>query len=116
MWLPDSPPKMTEGHDIRKMNTERMAFVDSRSEVLIQTVDILTSFLRRLLARKIMGDDVSQSLGRLQIYQRRKIKDPQSLRVLTLSRQAGARSDLFDTLPVMTRAARIVLKPKRTRR
>jgi hypothetical protein len=116
MWFPDRPPKLMEGHDIRKMMTERMAFVDSRSEVLIQTVDILTSFLRRLLARKIMGDDVSQSLGRLQIYQRRKIKHPQSLRVLTLSRQAGARSDLFDTLRVMTRAARIVLKPERTRR
>lgn len=35
MWFPDTPPKMTEVHDIRKMNTERMAFVDSRSEVLI---------------------------------------------------------------------------------
>jgi hypothetical protein len=116
MWFPDRPPKLKEGHDIRKMMTERMAFVDSRSEVLIQTVDILTSFLRRLLARKITGDDVSQSLGRLQIYQRRKIKHPQSLRVLTLSRQVEARSDLFDTLRVMTRAARIVLKPERTRR
>jgi hypothetical protein len=105
MWFPDRPPKLMEGQDIRKMMTERMAFVDPRSEVLIQTVDILTSFLRRLLARKIMGDEVSQLLGRLQIYPRRKIKHPQSLRVLTLSRQVEARSDLFDTLRVMTRAA-----------
>jgi len=35
---------MVEGHDIKKMITERMAFVDSRSETLIQAVDILTSF------------------------------------------------------------------------
>jgi hypothetical protein len=116
MWLPDSPPKMTEGHDIRKMNTERMAFVDSRSEVLIQTVDILTSFLRRLLARKIADDDVSEALGRLQIYQRRKIKHAQSLRLLTLSDQAEGPSELFDVLRAMTRAARIMLKPERTLR
>ena len=64
---------MVEGHDIKKMITERMAFVDSRSETLIQAVDILTSFLRRLLAREITGDDVSQALGRLQIYSRRKV-------------------------------------------
>jgi hypothetical protein len=105
-----------EGHDIGKMTTERMAFVDSRSEVLIQTADILTSFLRRLLARKIIGNDVSQSLGRLQIYQSRRTKHPQSLRLLTLSDQAEGPSDLFDTLRVMTRAARIMLKPERTRR
>src|SRR5262249_39210261 len=116
MWFADSPPKMAEGHDIRKMNTERMAFVDSRSEVLIRTVDILTSFLRRLLARKITGDDVSQALGRLQIYQRRKIKHAQSLRLLTLSDQAEGPSELFDVLRAMTRAARTMLKPERPRR
>jgi hypothetical protein len=111
MWLPDRPPEMEEGHDIRKMMTERMAFVDSRSETLIQAVDVLTSFLRRLLAREITDDGVSQALGRLQIY-----KDPQSLRVVTLSGQARGRSDLFDILRVMTRAARPILKPERTRR
>src|SRR5262249_28268682 len=116
MWFPDRPPKLMEGHDIRKMMTERMAFVDSRTEVLIQTVDILASFLRRLLARKLMGDDVSQSLGRLQIYQRRQIKHPPPPRVPALSRQAGGQTDVFDTLRVMTRAARIMLKPERARR
>jgi hypothetical protein len=116
MWFPDRPPEMIEGHDIRKMTTERMAFVDSRSETLIQAVDVLTSFLRRLLAREITGDDVSQALGRLQIHTRRKSKHPQSLHVLTLSDQAGGRSDLFDTLRVMTRAARTMLKPERTQR
>jgi hypothetical protein len=117
VWFPDRRPSETiEGHDIRKMITERMAFVDSRSETLIQAVDILTSFLRRLLAREITGDDVSQALGRLQIYTRRKSKHPQSLRVLTLCPDSGGRSDLFDTLRVMARAARTMLKPERTRR
>jgi hypothetical protein len=116
MWFPDRPPEMIEGHDIRKMITERMAFVDSRSETLIQAVDVLTGFLRRLLAREITDDDVPQALGRLQIYTRRKSKQPQSLRVLTLCPDSGGRSDLFDILQVMTRAARTMLKPERTRR
>jgi Protein of unknown function (DUF3800) len=116
MWFPDRPREMIKGHDIRKMMTQRMAFVDSRSETLIQAVDILTSFLRRLLAREITGNDVSQALGRLQIHTRRNSKHPQSLRILTLSDPARGRSDLFDTLRVMTRAARIMLKPERTRR
>src|SRR5262249_49144481 len=99
------------------MMTERMAFVDSRSETLIQAVDVLTSFLRRLLAREITDNGVSQALGRLQIHTRIKSKHPQSLRVLTLSNPAvGGRSDLFDTLRVMTKTARIMLKPERTRR
>jgi Protein of unknown function (DUF3800) len=117
MWFSDRPPGMEEGHDLRKMMIERMAFVDSQSETLIQAVDVLTSFLRRLLAREITDNGVSQALGRLQIHTRRKSKHPQSLRVLTLSNPAaGGRSDLFDTLRVMTRAARIMLKPERTRR
>jgi hypothetical protein len=111
MWLPGRSPEMIEGHDIKKMVTERMAFVDSRSETLIQTVDILTSFLRRLLARKITDDDVSQSLGRLQI-----LENPQSLRLLTLSDQAEEPSELLDILRVMTREARTMLKPEPTRR
>ena len=118
---PGCPPEVIEGHDIRKMMTERMAFVDSRSETLIQAVDILGSFLRRLLASEITSDDVSRALGRLQIYTQRKSNHPQSLRVLTLSDQTGGQSDLFNTdlfntLRVMTRAARKMLKPKRTRR
>jgi hypothetical protein len=116
MWFPDRPPEMIEGHDITKMITERMAFVDSRSEMLIQAVDVLTSFLRRLLAGGITGDDVSHALGRLQIHTRRKSKHPQSLRVITMSRQARGQSDLFNALRVMTRAARTMLKPERARR
>jgi hypothetical protein len=117
IWFADRPPEVIEGHDIRKMVTERMAFVDSRSETLIQAVDVLTSFLRRLLASEITGDDVSRALGRLQIHSRRKSKHPQSLRVLTLCEpDSGGRSDLFDTLRVMTKAARTMLKPERTRR
>jgi hypothetical protein len=111
MWFPDRPPEIMEGHDLRKMMSERMAFVDSRSEILIQAVDILTSFLRRLLAKQITSGDVAQALGRLQIS-----KQPQSVRLVTLSRQGGSQADLSNALQVMTSAARTMLKPDRARR
>jgi hypothetical protein len=43
-WFADRPPEVIEGHEIRNMVTERMAFVGSRSEALIQAVDVLTSY------------------------------------------------------------------------
>src|SRR5262249_25748949 len=113
--FPGRPPEMIEGHDIKKIMTERMAFAVSRSEILIQAVDVLTRFLRRLLAREITGDDGSQALGRLQIHPWRKSKHPQSLRLLTLSDQAEERSELLDILPVMTSAARAMLTLGRAR-
>src|SRR5262249_13940448 len=61
-------------------------------------------FLRRLLAKQITSGDVSKALGRLQIR-----KHPQSVRLVTLSRQAGSRSGLGNALQVMTSAARTML-------
>jgi hypothetical protein len=114
MWFPNRPPEMIEGVDIKKMITEQMAFVDSRSEMLIQSVDVLTSFLRRLVAREITGDDISKALGRLQIHRTQQ----QSLRLVTLSAENSELFDieLSDILQVMTRAARTMLRPERTRR
>ena len=112
MWYPDRPREMVDGHDIKKMITERIAFVDSRSETMIQAVDILTSFLRRLLAGKIAGDEIARAVGKLQII-RMQGSQPQSLRVRTLSRTPGGKTGLFKTLRTMTRAGRSMIKPKR---
>jgi hypothetical protein len=113
VWHPNRPRERREGHDIKKMITDQMAFVDSRSETLIQTVDILGSFLRRLLAGEIAtSDDVARALGRLQIRARTG-GQPQSVRLVTLSRRANSRSDLFNTLRIMTNAARSMIKPSR---
>ena len=67
MWHPGQPPKIVDGYDIKKMIIDRIAFVELWDELLIQAVDILASFLRRLLAREIRNDDVAKALGRLQI-------------------------------------------------
>jgi hypothetical protein len=112
MWCPDKPREMVDGHDIKKMITEHMAFVDSRSETLIQAVDILSSFLRRLLEGQIAGNDVVRALGRLQIIRTRD-RHPQSLRVLTMSQIGSSKIGLFKTLRAMTIAGRSMMKPKR---
>lgn len=112
MWYPDRPREMVDGHDIKKMITERISFVDSRCETMIQAVDILTSFLRRLLVGKIAGDEIARAVGKLQII-RMQGGQPQSLRVITISRTPGGKAGLFKTLRTMTRTGRSMIKLKR---
>jgi hypothetical protein len=112
LWSPDRPRERTEGFDIKKMITDRMSFVDSRTETFIQAVDILASFLRRLLADKIEGEDVgtvARSLGRLQIIRNRGGK-PQSLQMLTISNAPHSQKRLGGALRTMTGAARSMMK------
>jgi hypothetical protein len=113
-WYPDSPPKLVDGYDIRKMITDHIAFVDSRSEILIQAVDIVASFLRRLLAREIDDDAVARALGRLQIRQKRH-RQLQCIRLLTLAPFPGKRNELFKMVQTMSAASRSMLKPERRR-
>jgi hypothetical protein len=114
LWHPDRPRETIEAYDIKKMITERMQFVDSRSETLIQAVDILASFLRRLLAREIFGDGIARSLGRLQLVRRQDDGQLQSLHVLTISRLPRARTGLIKTVRSMTAAGRNMIKPARS--
>jgi hypothetical protein len=110
MWHPDQPPKIVDGYDIKKMIIDRIAFVDSRDELLIQAVDILASFLRRLLAREIRNDNVAKALGRLQI-QRERGQQLQTLRLLTLAPMPGPRNALFKTVRTMSLEGRGIIKP-----
>jgi hypothetical protein len=114
MWHPDAPREVVDGYDIKKMMTEHMAFVDSRSEILIQAVDILASFLRRLLAGELAAKHVAQSLGKLQI-RRKRGNNLLSVRLLTLSRPPSDprnSSDLSRVLQQMSRAARNMIRTK----
>jgi hypothetical protein len=115
VWYPDRPREFVQGYDIKKMMTERMHFVDSRNEILIQAADILASFLRRLLTGEIVEiDKVARALGRLQIYSQG--SGPlQSVRLVTMSRPSGKRSDLkFATMREASRAM-IKREPRKSR-
>jgi hypothetical protein len=114
MWRPDGPREIVDGSDIKTIMTERMAFIDSRSEILIQAVDILTSFLRRLLSGEIAGDEITRALGKLQIFRKRGGR-LQSLEFISLSRERSGPTGLAKTLQLMTRAGRTMIKPKRGR-
>jgi hypothetical protein len=114
LWHPSEPRRKIRGWDIKKMITQRLAYVDSRSEILIQAVDILASFLRRLLSREIEGNDIAHALGRLQIIKQQH-GTPQSLQVLTISQKGGGgRSDLFKAVRSMTQAGRSMMAAERT--
>jgi hypothetical protein len=90
------------------MITERISFVDSRSETMIQIDDLLAA----ATAGKIGGDRIARAVGKLQII-RMQGGRPKSLRVLTMSRAPGGKTDLFNTLRTMTSAGRSMIKPRR---
>lgn len=79
-WYPDRPREMREGYDIRKIVLDSVTFDDSRSDILLQAVDVLANHLRRVMAGRIENRDVIRSLGRLQIPRRK-----QSVRILSLA-------------------------------
>jgi hypothetical protein len=111
MWHPDKPRELTQGYDIKKVISEQISFVDSRSETLIQAVDILTSFIRRWLANTVSDDDVTRSLGKLQILKNIQGK-PQAFHLITLSRKGGVRRSNFKA-NTMALAGRVMIKRAR---
>jgi Protein of unknown function (DUF3800) len=118
VWYPDESPKMVDGYNIRKMVTEHLAFVDSRDEVLIQAVDILASFLRRLLEGEFENDAavaVARALGRLQIKWTPR-QQTQSLQLLTLSSLPAPQDNIANILQHMTMGGRDMFKPTPRRR
>ena len=91
MWHPDKPREVARGHDIKKIISDRISFRDSRADILLQTIDILTNFLRRVLLGRVADPTIASTLGRLQIRRRRE-GAYQSIEVLTLT--GGARTNL----------------------
>jgi Protein of unknown function (DUF3800) len=89
MWYPDKPSEPITGYDIRKILSDRISFKDSRSDILLQAIDILTSFLRRLLMGRIIEPAVAKLLGRLQIHQRPAPNVYQSIHLLTFTTSEG---------------------------
>jgi Protein of unknown function (DUF3800) len=113
LWSPDGARESVECYDITKMISKRIEFVDSRTEPLVQAVDVYASFLRRLLSSETGGDDISHILGRLLIYRKPEgASHPQSLRVLTVSRKPSKMTGLFKTLEIMTSAARCMIRER----
>jgi len=111
----DSDDPEHEGTDIKKMFTEATSFIDSRSDILIQAVDVLTSYTRRSLRASSADDEVLRQIGRLQIYRKRG-DTLQSINLLTLGpvseETAIEGNEIAHRVHTMTESARNLWVPK----
>jgi hypothetical protein len=110
-WYPDKPRELVTGYDIRKILVGQISFKDSRSDILLQAIDILTNFLRRLLMGRIIDPAIAQTLGRLQICQRPSKGIYQSIHLLTLTTDPRTEaSQLGRMLKQMSLAGRAMIR------
>jgi hypothetical protein len=105
LWRPDGMSKQMVGLDIKAMVTENVSFVDSRDDILVQTADILTGFIRRICAGTQTDHTVLHQIGRLQIRRRHGT----SINFITMSNTIPDLNHLKDHVKVMKRAARSML-------
>jgi hypothetical protein len=111
LWHPDKPRERIVGIDIKKMISDRVTFVDSRSELLIQAADVLAGFMRRVLRRNSMDHETVLTLGRLTIP----VNHPaftQSVRLVSLGSEKRVPRFLGPRLKAMASAGRPMLKPR----
>jgi hypothetical protein len=85
MRYPDRPRQIVTEYDVKKILSDRISLKDSRSDILLQAVDILTNFLRRLHMGRITDPAVVHALGRLQIHRRQGNGVYQSVELLILT-------------------------------
>ena len=95
------------GTDIGKLVTKRLSFVNSKSDILIQSADVLVRSIRRVLS-----DDADarliDALGRLQLIQRRD-GTLQSMQFILLAGQGHSLEHAEKINQRMTRAGRSML-------
>jgi hypothetical protein len=115
MWHPEKPRERVTGYDIERILSDRISFTDSRSDILIQAVDILANHVRRVLNGKITDVQIARVLGRLQINQRPAKGIYQSVRLLGLSK-AGRLNEsdhLGSMIRRMSLAGRSMRRPEK---
>lgn len=108
IWSPDAPAKVEKGFDVKGLVSNHVYFIDSKSDILIQAVDILASFLRRVLSEEITDVSVVRLLGRLQIV-RNQSGNLQSIKFVTLSNAKWNENSLAKTVRLMTSQGRKML-------
>ena len=111
MWYPDKRREFITGYDIKKILFDQISFQDSRSDILLQAIDILTNFLRRLLMGRIIDPAVARALGRLQIRQRLAANVYQSIQLHTFTTNERTEgSHLGSMLRQMSLAGRSMIR------
>ncbi|MHC2385688.1 hypothetical protein ACVMFA_002180 [Bradyrhizobium liaoningense] len=109
MWFPDGSRKLVDGFDIKKLITDNVSFVDSRSELFIQTADVLAGFMRRALKSQNAEPAVLKTLGRLMIR-----KKKQTVRLIALGKGGEVENGLGERIKALASTGRNLLKPERS--
>jgi len=112
LWWPDRPRERIRGIDIKKLITDRVTFPDSRSDILLQAVDVLANFMRRVLIGEIADEDVFRYLGRLQLLRRQNDR-LQCFEMAAFQDQPTSRPGLGRISSSMAKTARIMPALKR---
>jgi Protein of unknown function (DUF3800) len=92
----------------KKLITDNVSFVDSRSELFIQAADVLAGFMRRALKDQNADPTVLKTLGRLMIP-----KKKQSVRLIALGNGGQIEDGLAARIEVIASSGRGLLKPER---
>ena len=106
LWRPDQPRREIEGFDLKKMISEKVRFLDSRSDLLLQAVDVLANFTRRALLGLVEDKPTLAAIGKLQIH-----RNPHSVHLVTMSNRSWADTAMGERLNVMNNEARNMWKP-----
>lgn len=110
LWRPDRAPerKRIVGIDLSKLICRNIVFADSRSDILVQAVDVLTGFIRRALAGHIHDANVWAHLGRLQIRRNREGLI-QPMQILSIGHHRPSLPHLMSVIGTMGSTARAML-------
>lgn len=116
-WFPDRPRETLKGIDIKRLFSNNTSFNPSHSDILLQAIDILASFTRRILQGR-GTEEIARALGRLQIIKRRADGRLQNMRVLSLSREGKSNQisdDVARLITIMAGNGRSMLRPQKGR-
>jgi Protein of unknown function (DUF3800) len=101
------------GIDIKKLIVDHLSFVDSKTELLIQAVDVLTGFMRRALGSRTVERGLLRALGRLMIRRKRN-GVLQTVQLVTLGPSHTVPNYLTARLQAIALSGRAIIKPKRS--
>ena len=94
-----------------KLVTKHLSFVDSKSDILVQSADVLVRSIRRVLTENDQYEPtLIDALGRLQLIRKRD-GVLQSMQFILLAGTGRSSGHIYEVSQRMTRAGRSMLLP-----
>ncbi|MGV7218267.1 DUF3800 domain-containing protein [Bradyrhizobium sp. UFLA05-112] len=113
VWRPTGYSEETSGFDIGKLIVKPTQFVNSKSDILMQSADILANRVRRCLQEPAMDDRAAAALGRMQIRRSRQGAE-QVVKIISLTaHEQNTPEFVLHRLKQMYRSARSMWRSER---